>query len=404
MNIPGRPSLWMCAAYFAFYAGIACWAPYVVLFYQERGLSGAEIGILNAISPLGMAFLAPIWGYVADTRSAHRLILRVALLTTAAVALLLTGASSFWQFLLLLLVFALVGTTASPLIDSYGVTISAQQGLSFGQLRVWGSIGYTLVVWLIGYAMRGSVSRLFLLCYALALAATCAATIGLPARRRRASQSESRWQGAAAMLRRPDMRIVLLVIFLLAISTNPVFVLFGIYITELGGDTTLLGATSAIAAISEFPVMFLGSRLIKRLGSRRLLVVALVMYCLRILLYSVAPSAGWVLAVQLLHGCSFGLYLIASVTLVHELVGSELAATAQGLLASAMAFGQMSGSLIGGILLDQVGIFALYRLSAGITALALVVFALGLRRYGGLEAPALHSAPMGEVVLNREEL
>lgn len=63
---------------------------------------------------------------------------------------------------------------------------------------------------------------------------------------------------------------------------------------------------------------------------------------MRILLYSVVPSAPWVLAIQLLHGCTFGLYLIASVTLVHELVGSELAATAQGLLASAMAFGHVN--------------------------------------------------------------
>lgn len=38
------------------------------------------------------------------------------------------------------------------------------------------------------------------------------------------------------MLRRPDMRIVLLVVFLLAMSTNPVFALFGIYIKALDGD------------------------------------------------------------------------------------------------------------------------------------------------------------------------
>ena len=391
MNIPGRPSLWMRAAYFAFYAGIACWAPYIALYYQRIGLSGTDIGILNAIPPLGMAFLAPVWGYLADSWSAHRLILRTALLTTAVVALLLAGASGFWQILPLILVLALVGTTASPLIDSYGVTISAKLGLGFGQLRVWGSIGYTLVVWLIGYAMGGQVSRLFLFGYAMALISTCTATVGLPAQRPRSSHN--RWQGAAKVLRQPDMRIVLLVIFLLAISTTPVFTLFGIYIEALGGTASLLGATSAIAAISEFPVMFFGSQLTNRLGSRHMLIVALSIYSVRILLYSVIPSAPWVLAIQLLHGCTFGLYLIASVTLVHELVGSELAATAQGLLASAMAFGQMSGSLIGGVLLDQVGIVALYRLAASITVLALIIFVLGLRWYASPKALALHTLP-----------
>jgi PPP family 3-phenylpropionic acid transporter len=376
-----RPIVSMSAAYFAFYAGIACWGPYLVLYYKSRGLSGAEIGVLNAITPLGMAFLTPVWGTLADAWGAHRLILRGALLTTAAVALLLTGAGAFWQFLLLIVVFALVGTTASPLLDSYGVTISAAAGSSFGQVRVWGSIGYTAVVWLIGYAMGGSVSRLFLVCYALALVATAAATLGLPARKQHARKS--RWEGAAAILRRPDMRAVLLVVFLLSVATNPIFSLFGLYIAALGGDTGLLGATSAAAALSEFPVLFLGSWLTRRLGSRRLLIIALVAYSLRILLYGVVPSAGWVIAVQLLHGCSFGLYLLASVTLLHELVGEEFAATAQGLLASAMAFGQMTGAVISGILLDRIGIIMIFRLSVGLTLLALAVFIFVSRRYGG---------------------
>jgi PPP family 3-phenylpropionic acid transporter len=371
----------MRAAYFAFYAGIACWGPYIALYYQDMGLSGGQIGILNAITPLGMGFLAPVWGYTADARGAHRLILRVALLTTMGAALLLAGASSFWQVLPLIVVIALVGSTASPLIDSYGVTISSQQGVGFGQLRVWGSIGYTAVVWLIGFVMGREVSRLFLLCYAASLLATCLATLGFPARRRQTGPA--RWRGAAQILRRTDMRVLLLGVFLLAISTNPVFALFGIYVRDLGGDTTLLGAASALAAISEFPVLFLGGWLVRKMGSRRMFIVALCIYSMRILLYSVVPSAPAVLAVQLLHGCSFGLYLLASVTLVHELVGPEYVATAQGLLASAMAFGQMTGSLAGGVLLDQIGIFALYRLSGGITLLALAVFVLGMRWYGG---------------------
>ncbi len=389
-RVPGPPTLWMAGVYFAFYAGIACWGPYIVLYYQRLGLSGAEIGVLNAVTPLGMAFLSPIWGSLADSRNAHRLILRLALLTTAAVALLLTVATSFWQILPLILLLALVGTTASPLIDSYAVTIGARHGISFGQLRVWGSISYTLVVWLIGVAMGGEVSPLFLICYAITLGLTCLTTLGLPARRQ--PSVPDRWRGAAEMLRRPDMRVLLLVVFLLAISTSPIFSLFGIYITAIGGNTGLLGATSATAAISELPVLFLGGRLVSRLGTRRMMVVALCMYTLRILLYTLVPGPEWVLGVQVLHGCSYGIYLLASVSMVHELAGPQLAATGQGLLASAMAFGQMSGAVISGVLLDQIGIVAIYRLSVGITLLALAVFVLG-RRWLGAPGPQTQATP-----------
>lgn len=102
MHPPLGPAFWMSAAYFAYYAGIACWGPYIVLYYQLLGLSGTQIGVLNAIVPLGMAFLAPVWGSLADTWNAHRLLLRVALLSAATVGLLLTGASSFPQVVLLI--------------------------------------------------------------------------------------------------------------------------------------------------------------------------------------------------------------------------------------------------------------------------------------------------------------
>jgi PPP family 3-phenylpropionic acid transporter len=386
MNFSTRPALWMSAAYFTFYAGIACWAPYIVLYYQLLGLSGAQIGILTAIMPLGMVFLAPVWGSLADTWSIHRLILRTVLLITAVVALSLTTVSGFWQVAILIVAFTLFGTTASPLLDSYGVTLGAEKGTSFGQLRVWGSVGYTLVVWLVGTAMGGTVSRLFLFAYAAALVSTCIATLGLPARPR--ARRRNRPQ-TVRMWRRLDLQLLFLVTFLLFTSTTPMFSLFGIYIKEVGGTSTTLGLASAVAAISEFPVLLLGNRLVERLGSQRLYAVALGFFVVRLMLYTVAPSTPWIFGAQLLHGCSFGLYLVASMALIYERVGSEHAATAQGFLASAMACGQVVGALLSGVLLDQIGIVAIYGLAAVIVALALVVFTAG-RRWSGIRSVPPH--------------
>ncbi len=375
MHPPLRPAFWMSAAYFAYYAGIACWGPYIVLYYQLLGLSGTQIGVLNAILPLGMAFLAPVWGSLADAWNAHRLLLRVALLSAATVGLLLTGAPGFPQVVVLISVFALLSTTAAPLLDSYGVTLGAEEGTSFGRLRVWGSVGYTLVVWLVGAAMGRGVSALFLFAYAAALTAACAATLGLPARR--GVHRHHRRRGAARLWRRPDLQLLLFVTFLLFTSSTPVFTLFGLYVRELGGASAFLGVASAVAAISELPVLFWGGRLVERLGSGRLYRIALGVFAVRLLFYTVAPSTTWVLGVQLLHGLSFGFYLIAAMALLHERVGSEQLATAQGLLASAMACGQIVGALLSGAVLEWFGIFTVYGVSAAIMAVAFAVFVVG---------------------------
>ena len=391
MSISGRPRLAISAAYFAFFGGLACYGPYIVLHLRGLGLSGTQIGLLNALTPLGAAFMSPLWGNIADARGAHRLILRMATLTAAAVMLLLTSAHAFWQIALLIVVYALIGTTAQPLLDSYGVAISARMRLSYGQLRVWGSIGYMLAAWLIGRVMGAEVSTLFLFCFAVALALTCVASLGLPSlstlsERIKSSDEFSRhvkanrWRGAASLLRRPDIRIVLLAVFMLAVATNPVQSLFGVYFRGLGASASLVGTATAIAAFSELPMLFLGGRLNAWLGSRRMFIIALVVYGVRMALYSVVPSTTWVLPIQLLHGMSFGFGLMASVTLIHELAGPEFAATAQALIASAAAFGNMSGALLSGALLDRIDIRAIYLMSSALTVLTILVCLIGLRR------------------------
>lgn len=386
MRFPLQPAFWMSAAYFAYYAGIACWSPYIVLYYAALGFSGTQIGVLNAIMPLGMVFFAPLWSTFADARSAHRLVLRTALLSTATVGLLLTSAPSFPQVVVLVALFALLGTSAAPLLDSYGVTLGASPGTSFGQLRVWGSVGYIVVVWLVGAAMGGGVSSLFLVAYAAALACACAATLGLPARTgaRRRGLRRGTWQ----LLSRADLRLLLFVTFLIFTSTTPMFTLFGLYVEALGGTTALLGAASAVAALSEIPVFIWGGRLVGRFGGRRLYGVALGVYTLRLVFYTLVPAVPWVLGVQALHGLSFGFYLVAVMALLHERVAPEQLATAQGLLASAMACGQMLGALLSGAVYDRLGIFAVYGASALVMALAFAVFMVGGGRLGDFRTPS----------------
>ena len=116
--------------------------------------------------------------------------------------------------------------------------------------------------------------------------------------------------------------------------------------------------------------------------------LAIIVYSVRLLLYSILPAALWVLPVQLLHGLSFGIYLMASVTLAHQVVGAELVATAQALLGSAFGLGTITGALIGGALLDRIGITSSFRLAGGVALFAFVVFMVGASRFGDTQSSA----------------
>jgi PPP family 3-phenylpropionic acid transporter len=374
----GRASLWISCSYFWYFASIGCFVPYIALYYRLLNLNGWQIGVLSAILPLGVAFIAPLWGALADTFSAHRLIMRSALLLAAATVILVAQARDFVVLLLLMVILSACLAAIPALIDSYAVTVGAREGASFGQLRVWGSVGFIAAVWFVAWWMGPQVSTFFLLAYAASLALSCCATFGLPPLETRSAQRM--WHGVAAILSDRSVLLLLLTVYLIVSNATVIGSYLSIYLTEIGGTVQLVGTASVIGAASELPVMVFGRRLLDRFSSRNIFVLAVAVYLLRLGLYSIPPALSWVVFVQLLHGMSFGLYLMAAVTLMHELAGRERAATAQALFSStALGFGAITGSLVGGALLDPIGAVGIFRVSTVGMLLALAVCIFGVR-------------------------
>ncbi|HYF63544.1 MAG TPA: MFS transporter, partial [Herpetosiphonaceae bacterium] len=362
--------IWMGASYWWYFAALGCFLPYIALHYQRLGFSGIEIGVLTTIGPLAVALFAPLWGAIADTFGIHGALLRSGLALAGVLALLLIKAASFWPILLISLAFGASTASIPSLLDSHSVKIGAQHNVAYGQLRLWGSLGYSLGTWLIGWWMGGAVSHAFLIAYALAAFLACAATLGLP--RFAVRSGTPFWHGISAVIRQPSMNVLLATLFLAAISTGIVFTYFGIYIDTLGGGADLVGTATALGAISELPVLFFGAVLLKRYGSLRMLIFALGLYCVRFGLCLLVPSAAWLLPLQLLHGLTFGMQLMASVTLAYELAGPERAATAQGLTgAVSYGLGAIIGGLAGGTLLDRFGITAAIQVATLLMVIAL---------------------------------
>ncbi len=383
-----KPSVWLRACYWWYFSAVGCFIPYITLYYHELGLTGLQVGVLSAALPFGTALLAPLWGALADTFAAHRMLLRAAPVLAGVTAIVASQQTHFVPILLLMLLLAMFAAAIPALIDTYAVTISEREGQSYGQLRVWGTIGFIVAVWIVGWLMGGTVSNLFLMAYAAGLLLTGLVTLGLPSLQPRSAQPF--WRGFAAIMRDRTILPLLLTTYLVSSNAGILFNFLGIYLVERGGSTQVVGAASGIAAISELPVLLFGSKLVDRFGSRRVLLLAISVYLVRLLLLALPITPTTALVVQLLHGPSFGAFLIGSVTLVHELVGRERAATAQGLLASmSFGFGSITGSLVGGALLEQIGTVGLFRLASVGMMIALVTCLLATRAIGAKQIASM---------------
>ncbi|HEY0606084.1 MAG TPA: MFS transporter [Herpetosiphonaceae bacterium] len=382
-----RASAWLSGGYFWYFAAVGCLIPFITVYYRHLQFSGFQIGVLTAILPLGIAFIAPLCGTLADTFSAHRLLLRSALVLAGLTALVMAQVTSFLTLVPLMILLAVCLAAVPAMLDGFAMLISAQEGVAFGRLRVWGSVGYILTVWIVAWQMGQQVSNFFLIAYAVSLLLTGVSTLGLPRVPALAQARQPMWRGISSMVRNPSVALVLLTVYLVTSSANIMSNYLSIYITELGGTAQMIGTASAIAAISEMPVLIFGHSLLNRFSSRKILALAIAVYFIRFLLYSLPLPGYWILSAQVMHGLSFGLYLMASVTLVHELAGRERAATAQGLLSStSFGFGAITGALVGGALLDRLGAVGIFQVAAVGMFIALVVGLFTVRAVGAADA------------------
>jgi PPP family 3-phenylpropionic acid transporter len=149
---------------------------------------------------------------------------------------------------------------------------------------------------------------------------------------------------------------------------------------EIGASKSLMGLSLTVSTLSELPVMFFGSWLLKRLKAHGLLTLSMIVIGVRLLLYSVFNVPVAILFIQLLHGLTFPAILIAGVAYAYENAPSGLAATGQGLLSATMSgLGTAVGSFLGGLLIGSIGGRGMY-LMFGIVVLSSAIFFTLLQR------------------------
>lgn len=367
------------AGYFWFYAGVGTFIPFNALYYRSLGFSGLELGVLTSLPAIATALLGPIWGILADTFGVHRQIMRVVLLLAAGIVWMLTDITTFVPFMVVIALLAVVLVPVPSLWDSYAVSAVERGGAPYGVLRIFGSLGFTVMVLFMGRIMADGLSTVFLYAYAACFVVTFLVSLRLPALGER--QPRRLLDGLQSVTRSSLYRLLLLVAFLISLGYTTINVYLTLHIESLGGDTGIAGVAFATSALTELPIIGFGAIILRKLGARNVIYIALGVYILRFALLGFTFNTSFVLMAQTLHGLSFGMFLIASVTLAHRLVGRENAATAQALLAMVtVGLGSISGSLLGGLAIDYTTTTVMFRVVTFTMALTLVTFWVGSRR------------------------
>src|SRR5262249_8144610 len=127
--------------------------------------------------------------------------------------------------------------------------------------------------------------------------------------------------------------------------------------------------------VSEVGLMAISGRLAARLGAERLFAGALAVGALRWTALAFARAPALILALQPLHGITFGLFWAAGVATAHRRGGPEAPTATQGLFNAAVSAGSTVGMALAGRTLELAGGTGLFLGAATAAAVAAVIAA-----------------------------
>jgi PPP family 3-phenylpropionic acid transporter len=331
--------------YAAFFMVIGTLQPFWPLWLAAKGLNATEIGLVLAIGVGAKVIGLPLAAHVADRRGERqRPMLALAALSLVAFALF-ASAESFWPLVLISLLFFSLWPPVMSLGESLTIRAAHDGGFQYGRVRLWGSLAYIVAALAAGGILaRVSANAVFWIILG-GVASTALACWRLPDLR--TDRSSSHGLPLVEVLRRRSFVLMLAACGLIQGSHAVYYAFATIHWRGVGYSEDVIGALWAEGVICEVALFVFGGPAIRRCGAGRLIVLAGLAAAVRWIGTSLTDALPAVVALQALHGISFGAAHLGAMHWIGRQVPPALSATAQSLY-SAIVFGLFLGAMLYG--------------------------------------------------------
>jgi len=365
--------------FFAYYGYVGIFSPYASLFFEERGLSAAQIGVLMSLLQVMRIFGPNVWGWVADHRSQRVAVLRV---TSLAAVISFCGmffGQTFAYFFAVMVIVNLFTSAQGPLSEA--LMLSAMRGdlTHYGRLRLWGSVGFIVSVMAAGQLLDWYGVELMPWLALIMLAMVSVVTLRMREEVPIVHRSDS--PSVMSVLRKREVWSFFTSTFLMVAAHSSLYVYYSLYLSQIGYSKTVIGLMWSLGVIAEIIFFFYQEPLFKRFGVKNLMFVSLAIGVIRFLMIAFgAQSLVLLLIAQVLHAATFGVHHSSSVATLQRWFSGPLQARGQALYIS-ISYGL--GGTLGGLLLsacwDTFGAQLVYVIAALMSGCGLVAAVFSYR-------------------------
>ncbi len=335
---------------------------------NNLGANGGQIGQAYSTQSWG-AIIAPfIIGLIADRFFNAEKILGVLHLLGAALMYLMYQSSDFGGFYILVLAYMILYMPTLALVNSVSFNQMDDPAKDFAHIRVWGTIGWILAGLGISYvfswdseaAIAEGLLRNTFLMVAVASALLGVMSFFLPktppsADKGQTSISSILGLDALKLLKDRNFLIFFISSILICIPLAFYYSQANPFLVEVGVENATGKMT--IGQISEVLFMLLLPIFFKRFGIKWTLVIGMLAWALRYLLfaYGDAGETGFMLILGIaLHGICYDFFFVSGQIYTDSKAGEHVKSAAQGLITLATyGLGMLIGFWVAGKITDQ---------------------------------------------------
>ncbi|MCH8540256.1 MAG: MFS transporter [Opitutales bacterium] len=332
---------------------MGCLLPYLVIYLREEvGLRESVIGQLLALSSIAIVISPLIITGLADSRFGGKRLLSWIFLGSTACMLALAWWGTPWAAFVFLGLHMLLFVSVIPLQD--GLNFSVQKGrreeglaeTPYHHVRVWGTIGFvvpSLFLFVLFWLGASTVVILYVAAFVGVLGYIN--TLRLPSfvaapavKKQKGKKHGVPTMEAIRVFANPRMVVIGAGLFLAHLGSAAYFGFYPLYLTrEIGLSERSAGLVFNIGVVVEIVFILGFGWALRKLGLRRLLVIAMALTALRMFLLAAFPTVGMAIVSQVFHGMVVIALQVGPVLFLNSLAGDHFRSSIQGFYTMAIA-------------------------------------------------------------------
>ena len=331
------------------------------VFLLDRGFTNGQIGLILGLSYLLSAVLQPVVGALFSRQGVKLNVavacayMPVAALSAAGLALPLGRLPLAAALVIMFTIQSMMQPSVNALHQNFE---TAERKVNFGLARGVGSAAYALSSFAMGRLLARCAPSILPGLYgglvaALIAVLLCAKTTSVSVR----AGVDSRGASYADILREhPSLALFLVGAGCMFLTYSFIDNFLVQIILSIGGTSGDLGTAITLSAMTELPAMMLFARFSRRGKGVRLFMISAWFWLAKDILTLLAPNPGILFAVQLLNFASCAVYVPGMMDYMRHVLPEAQLLRGATLAGTATTLGSLLATILGGWLMDGIGV------------------------------------------------